>query len=79
MNFTECFVQELEDLRSEGGEGRRQSQSQSQYDEVREVWGKYKDLKIIKIIQNYRGYLDDNYNSYDRESVKVKYLYLFVL
>jgi len=43
-------VEELEDLRSEGDEGRRQSQSH--------------------YVENYRGYLDDNYNSYDRESVK---------
>ena len=39
--ITECFVQELEDLRSEGEEARRQSQTQ--YDEVGEVLGKYKN------------------------------------
>ena len=44
-----------------------------------EKFGENIKILIIKIIQNYRGYLDDNYNSYDRESVKVKYLYLFVL
>ena len=43
--ITECFVQELEDLRSEGDEARRQSQTQ--YDEVGEVLGKYKNQKII--------------------------------
>ena len=44
-------------------------QPQSQYVEVGEFLKIHSLIK--KIIQNYRGYMDDNYNSYDRESVKV--------
>ena len=54
-------------------------QPQSQYVEVGEFLKIHSLIK--KIIQNYRGYMDDNYNSYDRESVKVKtilYLFLFL-